>query len=197
MTVNTNTTDQEKKHDRFMQAIAIFKFVKALLFVCAALGAFGLMQHGIAEQAREWGSALAFTSGQHLVRRAIIFVTGLSRERIGALGLVALFYAALFATEGVGLWRERRWAEYLTIIATGSLIPLEIWESVHRPTPMKFATLVVNVAVVIYLVVRLRRPREHHAGAPAKPTVARSATVAAGAATAAAATPEPGQSTAG
>lgn len=195
MSVNSSTTGNQKTHDRFMQAIAVFKFVKALLFVFAALGAFGLMQHGVAEQAREWGSALAFTSGQHLVRRAIIFVTGLSRERIGALGLVALFYAALFATEGVGLWRERRWAEYLTIIATGSLIPLEIWESVHRPTPMKFATLVVNVAVVIYLVARLRRPREHHAGAAAKPTVPRSASVAS-AATGAGATPEPGQSTA-
>jgi uncharacterized membrane protein (DUF2068 family) len=198
MSVNTGSTEDHKTHDRFMQAIAIFKFFKAILFVLAALGAFGLMQHGLAEQAREWGSDLAFTSGQHLVRRAIIFVTGLSRERIAALGLVALFYAVLFATEGVGLWREKRWAEYLTIIATGSLIPLEIWESVHRPTPMKFATLVVNVAVVIYLVVRLRRPREHHAGRAAKqPNVARTATVATAAGAGAGGTPEPGQSTAG
>jgi uncharacterized membrane protein (DUF2068 family) len=191
MSVTTDTTEQHKKHDRFMQAIAIFKFVKAILFMLAALGAFGLMQHGVAEQAREWGSDLAFTSGQHLVGRAIIFVTGLSRQRIGALGLVALFYAALFATEGVGLWRERRWAEYLTIIATGSLIPLEIWESVHRPTPMKFATFVVNVAVVIYLVVRLKRARSKQASRSVKPNVARSAAVATGA------TREPGQSTAG
>lgn len=193
MSVNSSTTEEHKTHDRFMQAIAVFKFVKAILFVLAALGAFGLMQHGLAEQAREWGSALAFTSGQHLVRRAIVFVTGLSRERIGALGLVALFYAALFATEGVGLWRERRWAEYLTIIATGSLIPVEIWESANRPTPMKLATLVVNVAVVIYLVVRLRRPREHHAARVAKPNVARTASVATAAGTGAGATPEPGQ----
>lgn len=142
-----------------MQAIAAFKFVKALLFVLAAMGAFGLMQHGVAEHAREWGSALAFTSGQHLVRKAITFLTGLSRAKIGALGFVALFYAALFATEGVGLWRERRWAEYLTVIATGSLIPFEIWEIVHRPTAIRFATFAINVAVVIYLVVRLRRPR--------------------------------------
>jgi uncharacterized membrane protein (DUF2068 family) len=73
--------------------------------------------------------------------------------------LVALFYAGLFATEGVGLWRERRWAEYLTVIATGSLIPFEIWEVAHRPTPIRFVTFFVNVAVVIYLIVRLRRPR--------------------------------------
>ena len=61
----TESNEQQPTHDRFMQAIAVFKFVKAILFVLAALGAFGLMQHGVAEQARDWGSALAFTSGQH------------------------------------------------------------------------------------------------------------------------------------
>jgi uncharacterized membrane protein (DUF2068 family) len=148
-----------KSHDRFIQAIAIFKFFKTILFVLAALGAFGLMREGLADRAREWGSALAFTSGQSIVRHAIDFLTGLSRYKIGALGFVALFYAALFMTEGIGLWRERRWAEYLTVIATGSLIPVEIWEIAHRPTPLRFATFVVNVAVVIYLIVRLRRGR--------------------------------------
>ena len=159
MATTTTTGDERGHHDRFMQVIAVFKFLKAILFVLAALGAFGLMQHGIAERAREWGTALVFTSGQHLVRRSIAFVTGLSREKIAALGLVALFYAALFATEGVGLWREKRWAEYLTVIATGSLIPFEVWEMIQGPTPMRFAAFALNVVVVVYLVVRLRRPR--------------------------------------
>jgi uncharacterized membrane protein (DUF2068 family) len=163
---------ERSPHDRFMQAIAVFKFVKAILFVFAALGAFGLMQHSVAEQAREWGSALAFTSGQHLVRSAITFLTGLSRAKIGALGLGALFYAALFMTEGIGLWRERRWAEYLTVIATGSLIPFEIWEIAHRPTPLRFGTFIVNVAVVIYLIVRLRRPRPEGAEVVPMPNAA-------------------------
>ena len=162
----------QRSHDRFMQAIAVFKFVKAILFVVAALGAFGLMQHGLAERARDWGSALAFSSGQHLVRHVVTFLTGLSRAKIGALGLGALFYAALFTTEGIGLWRERRWAEYLTVIATGSLIPFELWEIAHRPTLLRFATFVINVAVVIYLVVRLRRPREDSAHVVRMPNAA-------------------------
>ena len=178
----TNSKTQAHSHDRFMQAIAVFKVVKALLFLLAALGAFGLMQQHVADYAREWGSALAFTSGQKIARTAITFLTGLSRSKIAALGVVALFYSALFATEGIGLWRERRWAEYLTVIATGSLIPLEIWEIVHRPTPLRFATFAVNVAVVIYLIVRLRRPREEK-------KAARVST--------AAPAPAPGQSTAG
>jgi len=167
---STNTTQTHRAgHDRFMQAIAVFKFLKAVLFILAALGAFGLMQQGVADRAREWGTDLVFTSGQHLIRRSIAFVTGLSREKIGALGLVALFYAALFATEGVGLWRERRWAEYLTIIATGSLIPFEIWEMVHGPTPMRVAAFALNVVVVVYLILRLRRPRDDTSKAERRP----------------------------
>jgi uncharacterized membrane protein (DUF2068 family) len=130
------------------------------------------MQQGIADQARDWGSALAFTSGQQLVRRVVTFLTGLGRAKIGALGLGALFYAALFTTEGIGLWRERRWAEYLTAVATGSLIPFEIWEIVHRPTPLRFVTFGVNVAVVIYLIVRLRRPRAGRTGVERMPNAA-------------------------
>jgi uncharacterized membrane protein (DUF2068 family) len=180
MTLTTNATVQRKSHDRFIRLIALFKFLKAILFVTAALGALGLMQRGIAERAREWATALAFTSGAHLVGKAAMYVTGLSRERIGALGLVALFYAALFATEGVGLWEEKRWAEYLTVAATGSLIPLEIWETIRHPTLARFATFVVNVAVVVYLIVRLRRPRGAAGGQTAAPNAAPAATEATG-----------------
>jgi uncharacterized membrane protein (DUF2068 family) len=142
-----------------------------ILFVAAALGAFGLMQQGLADRAREWGSNLVFTTGHHFVRNGIMLLTGLTRQKIAALGLVALFYAALFGTEGVGLWREKRWAEYLTVFATGSLIPFEVYEIVQHPTLIKFATFVVNVVVVIYLVYRLRRPREN--GAHAAPNAVR------------------------
>ena len=159
METSEATASSPHRRDRFIQGIAIFKFLKTLLFLLAAAGAFGLMRQGIADRAREWGSNLAFTTGQHLVRNTIMQITGLSRQKIGALGLVALFYAALFGTEGVGLWRERRWAEYLTVIATGSLVPFEIYEIFVRPTPIKFATFVINVFVVIYLIYRLRRPR--------------------------------------
>ena len=163
METSERTAEQPRRRDRFMQAIAIFKLLKSILFLLAALGAFGLMQQGVADRAREWGSDLAFTSGQKLVPRVIMLLTGLSRSKIGALGLVALFYAALFATEGVGLWREKRWAEYLTVAATGSLIPFEIWEIFHQPSPIKFATFIGNVVVVIYLILRLRKPKGERA----------------------------------
>ncbi len=67
------------------------------------------------------------------------------------------FYAALLWTEGIGLSLRKRWAEYFTIIASGSLIPLEVYELLIRPSLAKAVVIGINVAVVAYLVVAVRR----------------------------------------
>ncbi|MEJ2863546.1 DUF2127 domain-containing protein [Actinomycetospora flava] len=71
-----------------------------------------------------------------------------------AAGLLA--YAALETVEAVGLWYARRWAEYLTFVATTVLLVPEVWEISHGPTPTKIVALVVNLAVVAYLLVAKR-----------------------------------------
>jgi len=83
----------------------------------------------------------------------------LSHLRVSTLEVVvaaALAYAALEAVEAVGLWRQRRWAEYLTVVATATFVPLEVYELVQRVTWLRAGALVVNLAVVAYLVVAKR-----------------------------------------
>ena len=72
------------------------------------------------------------------------------------LAAALLAYAVLEAVEAVGLWYARRWAEYLTFVATTILLAPEIWELTHGPTPTKIIALVINVAVVAYLLVAKR-----------------------------------------
>jgi len=62
-----------------------------------------------------------------------------------------LAYAALEGIEAVGLWYQKRWAEYLTLIATSLFLPLEVIEMVHHFTAFKVVAFVINVAVVVYL----------------------------------------------
>jgi uncharacterized membrane protein (DUF2068 family) len=72
----------------------------------------------------------------------------------GTLRLVALLaaaYAVLEGLEAVGLWFMRRWAEYLTFVATTLLLPLEVYELIKRASPLKIVALVVNLAIVVYL----------------------------------------------
>jgi len=71
-------------------------------------------------------------------------------------GLVLAGYAVLEGVEAVGLWRGRRWAEDLTFVATALLLIPEIYELTHRVTALKVATLVINLAVVAYLLVAKR-----------------------------------------
>jgi len=70
------------------------------------------------------------------------------------LALAAAVYCVLEGTEAIGLWHERRWAEYLTALATAGFLPFELDELSHRVTVLRVAALVVNVAVLVYLVWR-------------------------------------------
>jgi uncharacterized membrane protein (DUF2068 family) len=74
-----------------------------------------------------------------------------SSTHLHELGAVLLAYAAVEAVEAVGLWYQKRWAEYLTFLVTASLLPLEIYEIVNRATVFKVIAFVINVVVVIYL----------------------------------------------
>jgi len=75
---------------------------------------------------------------------------------VKGLGIVSFIYAGLFLTEGIGLWLMKRWAEWFTIVITSSLIPVEIYELVRHHTATKILVLIINIAVVIYLLYRIR-----------------------------------------
>ena len=66
-------------------------------------------------------------------------------------GAGVIGYALLEGVEAVGLWWQKRWAEYLTLIATALFLPLEVYEIAHKLSPFKVVALIVNVAVVLYL----------------------------------------------
>jgi len=102
-------------------------------------------------------AALASSNDRSAVQHVIALLAGLSPRRLEAVGVGAFLYAVLFTIEGMGLWRGKRWAEYLTVIATLSLVPLEVFELTRAVTPPRLAALVVNLAVVVYLLGRIRR----------------------------------------
>ena len=76
----------------------------------------------------------------------------LTGSRALGLGCIALGYGALELVEAAGLWSRRRWAEYLTALATALFLPVEQREIAVHPTPLRVATFLINLALVIYLV---------------------------------------------
>jgi uncharacterized membrane protein (DUF2068 family) len=80
----------------------------------------------------------------------------IEHARLTEVGLVIAAYAALEGAEAVGLWFQQRWAEYLTFVATTALIPLEIYELTRHVSPFKIIALIVNAAIVVYLLLAKR-----------------------------------------
>ena len=149
------------RHDGVLRLIAAFKFLKAALLVAAGLGALELVRPGMASRAHAWAVAMG-SSELPIVREAIARVSGFTHLHLVELGFGAFAYASLFAVEGTGLWLGKRWAEYLTVIATASLVPFELYELAQRGTLPRASALALNLVVVAYLVVRLRRTRGEH-----------------------------------
>ena len=88
----------------------------------------------------------------HDVERLVTLQSGTIR----IVALVAAAYALLEGAEAVGLWFMKRWAEYLTFVATTALLPIEVYELTKRISPFKIVALVVNLAIVIYLLLAKR-----------------------------------------
>ena len=80
----------------------------------------------------------------------------LQSSKLHLFAVVALIYASVEGIEAVGLWMQQRWAEYLTLIVTASLLPIEIYEVIHHTTVFKVVAIIVNVAVVAYLLMAKR-----------------------------------------
>jgi uncharacterized membrane protein (DUF2068 family) len=139
-----------------LRTIALYKLVKVLLLLAVAYGELRLRDASIAAKLLSWAQARPYGLEHRVVTQLLEWFSGLSVSRANGLRIVTLAYAAVFAVEGVGLWMQKRWAEWLTTIITASLIPLEAWEIYLRPTIGKVLILLANAAIVAYLVWHVR-----------------------------------------
>ena len=134
--------------------IAVFRLVKAALLIAVGLGTLRLLRPGAAAALRGWMEALPFASEHEIVHSLAVRVTHLPRKRIDELAVAAFCYAALFIVEGTGLLMGKVWAEHLTMVATASFIPFEIYEVMQKPSIVRVSVLVINIAILIYLIAR-------------------------------------------
>ncbi|GAC1437217.1 MAG: hypothetical protein NVSMB51_10490 [Solirubrobacteraceae bacterium] len=153
-----SSSNKTNLHDRLLPLIAIERGLRAVLLF--AIGAV-LLTH----PHTDWGAQITtlardtgFDPRSNGIHKLVDKVSSISPRKYTFFGIVALAYAVLEGAEAYGLWRRRRWGEYLTVVATSLLFLPEIYEIVHKLSPLKIAALLVNVAVVIYLIRQLREP---------------------------------------
>jgi uncharacterized membrane protein (DUF2068 family) len=146
-------------HSRLLRLIALFKLVKAALLIAVGVGALKLLHKDVAGAVEHWVELLRLDPNNQYIDIALEKASNLTPDKIKELGLGSMIYAGLFLTEGIGLWFDKRWAEWLTVIITSSLIPIEIYKIYHQPTSVKIAVLLINIAIVAYLLYRIRDKR--------------------------------------
>jgi uncharacterized membrane protein (DUF2068 family) len=137
--------------------IALFKLIKGLLLLAVGIGAVKLLHRDVAETVSGWIDILRVDPDNRYIHGILTRVSNLTPAQLKAASVGTFVYSGLLLTEGIGLLLRKRWAEYFTIITTAGLIPLELYEISKHVTAAKIAILVINVAIVAYLVVRVRK----------------------------------------
>jgi len=137
--------------------------VKGGIVFGAGFGLLSLLHRDVRRIAESLVTRLHIDPENHFAGIFLNAATHLTDARLWGFAALAVAYSALRWTEAWGLWFNRRWASWLGAASGAIYVPVEVYELWHKPGLIKAATLVLNVAVVAYLVWTLRQGRAAHA----------------------------------
>ena len=137
--------------NRLLLLIAVYKFLHALLFFAIGMGAHHLLHKDIADQIDLLARHLRFNPESHLVNFILDRAALLNDPLLLRIGFVAYCYATVTLIEGIGLYLEKAWGEFLTLAITASFLPWEIFEIFRRITWFRAGLLTINILVFFYL----------------------------------------------
>ncbi len=146
---------------RGLRFIAAFKLFKGLVLLAAGVGAVKLLHKDLAFEFERWADIFRVDPNNHYIHHLLERLSILDDRKLRELSVGTFFYSALLLTEGTGLLLGKRWAEFFTIIATSSFIPLEVYELTKRVSWARLVVLLLNIVVVAYLMIELRRNRKN------------------------------------
>jgi uncharacterized membrane protein (DUF2068 family) len=145
------TTHSHPNRNRWLIAIGVLKLLKAALFVSMGFGVIRLLHQDVADVLMRFLLALRFDPENRFVNVLLEKTALLSPHALKEISFAIFLYAALDIIEGTGLVLEKVWAEYFTLILTGSFLPWEFYEIIRHVTVLKVVLTLLNLAVFIYL----------------------------------------------
>jgi len=154
---SVTSAEDSARSRTILKLIAVERTARGLLLGAAGIylvGHLGMDYGKLAERAMR---AVELDPHRHFLHRIVLRLHNLRSHQLLVAGVAAMGYGVLELVEGIGLWLDQLWAEYLTAIATSLLIPVELYAIVRAPSIWKALGLAINVAIVAYLVWLLRR----------------------------------------
>jgi uncharacterized membrane protein (DUF2068 family) len=153
----TSNENERKPTAYGLVAIGIFKLVKSVLLLCLGIGLVLGRDRDLGQVASHWIDAVWI--GRPLFDSLLSKLSSLDQRTLEHAATGSFVYSVLLSVEGIGLCCKKRWAEFLTVAITGSLLPFELYELLHHLTVTRVAITVVNAAILWYLLRQLLRRR--------------------------------------
>lgn len=142
--------------------ISLEKMVKGILLIAITYKLLSLLGSDVHAWAADFVGRHGINEANKYVHSVLEKLVGVGDSQLVGFSIAAFLYAVLLFTEGIGLWFQKRWAEYLTAISTALFIPVEIYEIYERFTWVRIAILVINLFIVWYLATRLKDEARAH-----------------------------------
>jgi phosphoribosylanthranilate isomerase len=150
--------------------ISLEKTIKAIILILVGFKLISLFDQDVHSWAADFVTRHGIDIGNRYVHVFFEGLVGVTNGQIVTWSVIAFFYSAVLLIEALGLWFQKRWAEYLTAIGTALLIPLELYEIYERVTWVRVGALAINIFIVWYLATRLRdEKKEETAGEAFEP----------------------------
>jgi uncharacterized membrane protein (DUF2068 family) len=151
--------ERGKKKHRGLMAIAVFKLVEGVGLLALGFGVLHFLHSDVAKQVAHWIELLRGDPHNRYLIWLLQKLSKVDEHKLREVSAGTFSYSAIFLAEGAGLAFGKRWAEWLTIATTASLMPVEVYEIFAHATWPRVVVLLVNIVVVAYLVVELRRTK--------------------------------------
>ncbi len=148
----SQSAQKPHRHNKGLVLIAGYKMLTALFFIAVGVGALRLVHRDIDDVVSQIASVLRFNPESRFVNFILDEASLINDPLLRRIGLAAFCYAGLGIIEGIGLYLEKAWAEYLTVIITASFLPWEIHEIIRKLSWQRVSLFVLNVLVLLYLV---------------------------------------------
>ena len=147
-------------HERGLLLVGLFKLSKAVFFTAVGAGALHLVNKDVEAVLLHVIDALRIDPERRFVTVLLDHAGMIDTHALRRASLLSFLYAVVCVVEGGGLVLEKPWAEYFTVILTALGLPWESYELLERYSPYKVGLLVINLAVLLYLLWVLKKRRE-------------------------------------
>lgn len=146
-----------------VRIVAVFEAAKGALVLAAGFGLLAAFHAGLGAAAEELVEAFHLNPASRYPRIFIQAAESVGDGRLWLLAAGAMAYALVRFVEAYGLWRARRWAEWFAVASGGLYIPVELYELARGVSWARVLLLAVNVAIVAYMAIVLRRSSRRRA----------------------------------